>query len=121
MTRGRDPWLAVAFAVSLILIALVVLPQLWLLRASLLAPNGSPTLANFALFFSEARYLAALRNSVVLSILVCAFAMAIADPLLALAGSGRNWGALLPVQMTGRVLVPSYAPPKTIEPSGEAP
>src|SRR5688572_26033164 len=81
MTRGRDPWLAVAFAVSVILIALVVLPQLWLLRASLVAPNGSPTLANFALFFSEARCLAALRNSVVLSILVCAFAMAIAVPL----------------------------------------
>ena len=82
MTRGRrDPWLAVAFAVSLILIALVVLPQLWLLRASLMDPTGSPTLANLAQFFSEARYLAALRNSVILSLLICAFAMAVAVPL----------------------------------------
>jgi iron(III) transport system permease protein len=81
MTRGRDPWLVVALAVSLLLMALVVLPQIWLLRASLVAPNGSPTLANVALFFSEARYLAALRNSVMLSVLVCALAMAIAVPL----------------------------------------
>ena len=81
MTRGRDPWLAVAVAVSLILVALVVLPQLWLLRASLAAPDGSPTLANFARFFSEARSLVALRNSVILSLLICAFAMTIAVPL----------------------------------------
>ena len=81
MTRRRDPWLAVALAVSLILLVLVVLPQLWLLRASLTGPGGSLTLANFGHFFREARYLAALRNSVFLSLLVCAFAMAVAVPL----------------------------------------
>lgn len=81
MTRGKDPWLAAALAVSVVLIALVVLPQLWLLRASLAAPDGTLTLANFARFFSEARYLNALRNSVLLSLSVCALAMAVAVPL----------------------------------------
>lgn len=81
MTRGKDPWLAAALAVSVVLIALVVLPQLWLLRASLAAPDGTLTLANFARFFSEARYLNALRNSVLLSLCVCALAMAVAVPL----------------------------------------
>ena len=82
MTRGRpDPWLAVAVAVSLVLIALVLLPQLWLVRASMAGPGGTWTLANFGRFFAEARSLSALRNSVVLSLLVCAFAMAIAVPL----------------------------------------
>ena len=81
MTRRRDPWLAVALAVSAILIALVVLPQLWLLRASLTGPGGGFTLAHFAQFATGTRYLAALRNSVIASLLVCAFAMAIAVPL----------------------------------------
>ena len=81
MTRGRDPWLAVAVAASLVLIGLVVLPQLWLVRASLTARDGSFTLDHFAQFFAEARSVAALRNSVVLSLLVCGFAMAVAVPL----------------------------------------
>jgi iron(III) transport system permease protein len=79
--RGKDPWLAVALALSAVLVALVVAPQLWLLRASLLGPDGSPTFANVARFFGEARYLAALRNSAVLSVLICALAMAVAVPL----------------------------------------
>jgi ABC-type spermidine/putrescine transport system permease subunit I len=48
----------------LVLLAIVVGPRLWLMRASLVARDGSPTLAHFARFFREARYLAALRNSV---------------------------------------------------------
>ena len=36
MTRRlRDPWLGVAVALSLVLLAVVVGPQLWLMRASL--------------------------------------------------------------------------------------
>jgi iron(III) transport system permease protein len=70
----------VALAVSVILVALVVLPQLWLVRASLTGPRGF-TLAHFAQFFTGARYLAALRNSVIASLLVCAFAFVVAVPL----------------------------------------
>jgi iron(III) transport system permease protein len=82
MKRGRaDPWLAAALAVSALLVALVVLPQLWLLRASLLSPSGRVTFENAAHFFSSPRYLAALRNSAVLSVLICAFSMLIAVPL----------------------------------------
>jgi iron(III) transport system permease protein len=79
--RGRDPWLGVALALGLVLIALVVLPQLWLVRASLVAPDGSPTLAHFARFFREARYLSALRNSVILSLVITALALVVAVPL----------------------------------------
>ena len=80
-TRVRDPWLAVAVALSLVLLAIVVGPQLWLMRASLVARDGSPTLAHFARFFREARYLAALRNSVVLSLVITALALVVAVPL----------------------------------------
>ncbi len=76
----RDPWLVVALAVSAILVALVVLPQLWLVRASVTGPGGF-TLAHFGQFATGARYLAALRNSVVASVLVCALAMVVAVPL----------------------------------------
>jgi iron(III) transport system permease protein len=80
-SRRTDPWLAVALAVSVVLVALVAVPQVWLLRASLLGPDGAPTLANVARFFGEPRYLAALRNSVLLSVLICALAMIVAVPL----------------------------------------
>jgi iron(III) transport system permease protein len=83
MTRGRrrDPWLAVALGVSALLVALVAVPQLWLVGASLSAADGSFTLAHFAEFFGGGRYLAALRNSVAVSVIVCLLALAIAVPL----------------------------------------
>jgi len=80
-SRRADPWLGTALAVSVVLLALVVLPQLRLLRASLTGPDGALTAAHFLRFFTEARSVAALRNSVVLSLLVCALAMAVAVPL----------------------------------------
>lgn len=70
-----------ALAVSVLLLALVVAPQLWLLRASLLAADGTPTLANLSRFFGEPRTLGALRNSVLLSLLVCALSLLVAVPL----------------------------------------
>jgi iron(III) transport system permease protein len=79
--RRRDPWLGVALGLSLVLVALVVLPQVWLLRASVVGRDGAPTLAHFARFFREPRYLSALRNSVVLSLLITALALAVAVPL----------------------------------------
>ena len=61
--------------------AVVAVPQLWLLRASLTAPDGSATLAHFAAFFGGERYMAALRNSAVLSVTVVALSMLVAVPL----------------------------------------
>jgi len=81
MRHGRDPWLAAALAVSALLVAVVALPQLWLLRASLTAPDGSATLGHFAAFFGGERYRAALRNSALLSVTVVALAMLVAVPL----------------------------------------
>ena len=81
MKRGGDPWLTAALAVSVLLIALVAVPQLWLVRAALSAPDGSMTLAHFREFFGGGRYLAALRNSVLVSLMVCALALVIAVPL----------------------------------------
>ena len=81
MSRARDPWLAAALAVSALLLALVAAPQLWLLRASLTAPDGSATLAHFAAFFGGERYMAALRNSALLSVTVVALAMVVGVPL----------------------------------------
>lgn len=78
--RRRDPWLWAALAVTAVLVALVVLPQLWLVRASVTGPRGF-TLAHFAQFATGARYLAALRNSVFASLLVCALSMLVAVPL----------------------------------------
>ena len=81
MRSRRDPWLAAALAVSVLLLVLVALPQVWLLRASLTAADGSLSLANFAAFFAGERYRAALRNSALLSVTVCALAMLVAVPL----------------------------------------
>jgi iron(III) transport system permease protein len=79
--RFRDPWLPVALLLSLLLIGLVALPQLWILRASLIGPEGDPGLENARRFFSAPRYLVALRTSLLLSAVVAALTLLIAVPL----------------------------------------
>ena len=78
--KRTDPWLITALALSLVLIALVLLPQLWVVAASLTGPAGLTT-DNFAAFFRERRYRVALRNSVAASLLTTAFALIVAVPL----------------------------------------
>jgi iron(III) transport system permease protein len=58
----------------------VLVPQLWLVAASLTGPAGL-TADNFVTFFRERRYLVALRNSVAASVLTTAFALLVAVPL----------------------------------------
>jgi len=78
--KRTDPWLIMALALSLVLIALVLLPQLWVVAASLTGPHGLTT-DNFATFFRERRYRVALRNSVAASVLTTLFALLVAVPL----------------------------------------
>lgn len=79
---ARDPWLAVAVLLGIALFALVLFPQLWLVRASLLTPDGAQLSgANFARYLSASRYREALVNSVVLSALTTALALLLAVPL----------------------------------------
>jgi len=78
--KRADPWLVTSLVLSLALIGLILVPQLWLVAASLTGPTGLTT-DNFATFFRERRYLHALRNSVAVSVLTTAFALLVAVPL----------------------------------------
>lgn len=79
---ARDPWLAVALLLGALLVALVALPQLWLLRASLLTADGAAlTGANFARYLTASRYREALLNSLAVSALATALALLAAVPL----------------------------------------
>ena len=78
----KDPWLAVAILLGLFLFGLVLFPQLWLIRASLLSPDGTEwTFANFARYLGASRYRSALVNSVLLATLTTALALVVAVPL----------------------------------------
>lgn len=86
MTLGerarKDPWLAVAVLLGVLLFGLVLLPQLWLVRASLLSPDGARlTGANFARYLAGSRYREALVNSLVVGVLTTALALLVAVPL----------------------------------------
>ena len=78
----RDPWLLVAAFLGVVLFLLLVIPQLWIVRSSLLAADGeSVTLENFLRYLTAARYRAALVNSVLLAIITTVLSMLIAVPL----------------------------------------
>lgn len=78
----RDPWLLVAAGLGVLLLLLVLAPQLWIVRASLMAADGDGfTLANFARYLTAARYRTALLNTILLSIVTTFFAMLVAVPL----------------------------------------
>lgn len=78
----RDPWLAVALLLGLLLVWLVLYPQLWLVRASLVAGDGAAfTGANFARYLSASRYRDALVNSLLVSVLTTCLAFVVAAPL----------------------------------------
>lgn len=78
----RDPWLLVALFLGVVLVLLVVVPQLWIVRSSLLARDGvSATLENFLRYLTAARYRTALVNSVLLAIVTTLLAMLVATPL----------------------------------------
>ncbi len=78
----RDPWLLVAVFLGVVLILLVVVPQLWIVRSSLLARDGeNVTLENFLRYLTAARYRSALVNSVLLAVVTTVLAMIVAVPL----------------------------------------
>jgi iron(III) transport system permease protein len=78
----RDPWLMVAVFLGVVLLLLVVVPQLWIVRSSLLARDGeSVTLENFLRYLTAARYRTALVNSVLLAMVTTILAMLVAVPL----------------------------------------
>ena len=78
----RDPWLLVAAGLGLLLVLLVLAPQLWIVRASLMAADGDGfTLGNFWRYLTAARYRTALLNTILLSIVTTVLAMIVAVPL----------------------------------------
>ncbi len=78
----RDPWLLVAMTLGVVLLLLVLVPQLWIVRSSLLAADGqSFTLDNFLRYLTAVRYRTALLNSVALAIITTLLAMVVAVPL----------------------------------------
>lgn len=78
----RDPWLLVAAGLGVLLVLLVLAPQLWIVRASLMAAEGDGlTLGNFWRYVTTARYRTALVNTVLLSIVTTVFSMLVAVPL----------------------------------------
>ena len=78
----RDPWLVVAVLLGIVLFLLVVVPQLWIVRSSLLARDGSSaTLENFIRYLTTSRYRTALANSVLLAIVTTFLSMLVAVPL----------------------------------------
>src|SRR4030095_5421256 len=61
---ARDPWLGGAIALGVFLFGIVVVPQLWLVRASVFTPDGSSfTVEGFTRYLTARRYREALRNS----------------------------------------------------------
>lgn len=78
----RDPWLLVALFLGVLLVVLVVVPQLWIVRSSLLARDGASfTLENFLRYLTAARYRTALVNSALLAIVTTVLALLVATPL----------------------------------------
>ena len=80
--RARDPWPAVALILGGVLVALIVIPQLSLLRASVVAADGVHiTGAHFARFFGTVRYRQAFKNTLLAGLASTALALAIGVPL----------------------------------------
>ncbi len=79
---ARDPWLGVAGVLAVLLFALVLLPQLWLVRASVLTADGASfTLEGFTRYLTARRYRVALLNSLALGLVTTASALLVAVPL----------------------------------------
>ena len=81
MKRPRDHWLAAALVLGALLLGLIVVPQLWLLRASVTGADGQPTLAHLFRFFTAVRYRQALLNSALVGLLSMGLALLVAVPL----------------------------------------
>ena len=80
MTR-RDPWAWLAVGLGLLLAAVIVLPQVGLLRASLLDDAGRLTFAHFARFLGGVRYREALANTALVGALSTLLALAVGVPI----------------------------------------
>ena len=79
--RRRDPWRWVAISLGLLLLAVIVLPQVRLLRASVVDEAGRLTLAHFARFAGGVRYRQALANTALVGVLATALALAVGVPI----------------------------------------
>ncbi len=79
---ARDPWLVVALVLGILLFGIVLLPQLWLVRASVLEPDGASfTLQGFVRYLTARRYRGALLNSLALGLITTAASLIVAVPL----------------------------------------
>jgi len=79
---ARDPWLVVALVLGIVLFGLVLLPQLWLVRASFLEPDGATfTLQGFVRYLTARRYRSALLNSLAIGLITTALSVIVAVPL----------------------------------------
>jgi iron(III) transport system permease protein len=78
----RDPWLAAAAVLGALLLGLVVAPQVWLVKASVLGADGrSLTAENLVRFLTAVRYRHALRDSALLAAGATTLALLVAVPL----------------------------------------
>ncbi len=80
MTR-RDPWRVVAIALGTVLLAVIVLPQLRLLRAAFVGADDGLTLGHFARFLGGVRYREALANTALCGVVSTVLALAIGVPI----------------------------------------
>jgi iron(III) transport system permease protein len=81
MNRARDPWLYAALGLGVLLVAVIILPQLRLLAASLTAEDGRLTLGNFVRFLAGVRYREGLINTALVGLVSTLLALAIGAPL----------------------------------------
>jgi iron(III) transport system permease protein len=110
--RGRltDPWWLTALVLLVVMGFLVLYPQLWIVRTSLLLPEGQGvTVSNYVRFFSEARFRDALLNSLSTSVLATLGAAMVAVPLAFLLARYRLRGksALLTL-ITAALVAPPF-------------
>lgn len=77
----RDPWRVVAIVLGALLLAVIVLPQLRLLRAAFLGEDGGLTLVNVARFLGGARYRQGLANTALVGLVSTVLALAIGVPI----------------------------------------
>lgn len=77
----RDPWRPVAVVLGLVLLAVIVLPQVRLLRAAFVGDDGGLTLGHFARFLGGVRYREALANTALCGVLSTVLALAIGVPI----------------------------------------
>lgn len=80
--RRVDPWLPLAVALGAALVGVIVLPQLWLVRAAFLTEDGrSFTFENLIRFFTAVRYREGLANTALVGLTATALALLLAVPL----------------------------------------